>query len=136
MNNIEKLNDLESQLREKEKQLTHELIIQYYERQIAELDRDYLSEMECRQKPSATVGKNQKELFQMVGENALFTNKYHSRREQLVRALDEIIGVSPAVQEYLDAKKSKKPIEYSKFDVDAGITTIDNSLEPLKGKEI
>lgn len=105
-------------------------VIEYYNKQIEDLDNEFQTFKESQ----TEIGGNQSQIFQRVGENMLAERKYQEQRDNLVRLRDDIVGVSPAIEAFLD--KTKKPLEFSKFDVDSGKAKIDTSMNPLGGKEV
>jgi hypothetical protein len=56
---------------------------------------------------------------------------YQAERAKLVSLLNDAIGVSPSVEQFLNQEETP-----SKFHVDAGIVELDDSLTPLGGKEL
>lgn len=105
-------------------------MVDIYDKMISDLDNEFQSARESQEK---LVG-SQSEVFQRVGENMLAARKYQQQRDNLVKLRDDIVGVSPVVEAFLD--KTKNPLEVSKFDVDAGKVKVDTSMNPLGGKEV
>lgn len=105
-------------------------MVDIYNKMINDLDNEFQSARENQ----AAISGNQRDVFQRVGENMLDERKYQEQRDNLVRLRDDIVGVSPAIEAFLD--KTKKPLEFSKFDVDSGKAKIDTSMNPLGGKEV
>ena len=105
-------------------------IIEIYKKQIADLEKEYYT---AKQNQGEITG-NQADVFQQVGQNMLAEKEFHDKKMQLENAIADIVGVSEGVTAFLD--KTKKPLEFSKFDVDAGKEKIDNSLNPFVGKAL
>jgi len=131
---IEQLDGMVDQLNSEK--IAKNTVIAYYNQIISELDRQHFTELEAREYQAM----NQKDLFQMIGENAVKRAEYERKREMLVRQRDDVIGVSDHIREYLESRKEnpnrkREPLDFSKFDVDSGDTTVDNSLLML-GKKV
>lgn len=105
-------------------------MVDIYNKMINDLDNEFQSARENQ----AAISGNQRDVFQRVGENILAERRYQEQRDNLVKLRDDIVGVSPVVEAFLD--KTKNPLEVSKFDVDAGKVKVDTSMNPLGGKEV
>jgi len=135
--NLKVIAQMQTDLAHMEKSLTKDLIVRYYDQEIERLDKEFVAKMEVRQKnyPSGSATDTAK----YVGENAVMEVEYQQKRDLLVRFRDNVIGVSPQVQTFIDTydpKRKREPLEYSKFDVDAGTVAVDTSQNPLGGKMV
>lgn len=108
------------------------IALECVEAEIKALDAEYQEWKSQRVAPTGT----QAQVLQHVGENAMKERDYLNKRQMYERAKADIVGVSDGVKAYLEGQKTKSPFEYSKFDVDAGVAAVDNSLSPLGGKEL
>ena len=106
--------------------MTNEQWIEYYNTQIAKLDKEF---QEMAQE--SITGVNQAEIHNKVGANILAEKKYFDQRRYWENKIDELTEVDPSVKAFLEQTQ-----EPSKFDVDSGKTTIDNSLNELEGKAL
>ncbi len=94
---------------------------------IQELDEQHKAALEAQE----TATGNQREVFTAVASRAVAEVEYLRKRKTLVGMLDDAIGVSPAVEAFINPGK---PIE-TKFDLDSGKAKIDRSLQP-EGKAV
>ena len=133
--NLDQLDKIEAQLNEDE--IAKKATIAYYDRQIEKLDAEHTAALEARQYPD----ENQKQVYQRVAENMMMINEYQRKRAALVSARADIVGVSTQVQKFLETARTnpnrkREPLDFSKLDVDAGTTAVDDSLNPLGGKKV
>lgn len=93
---------------------------------------------ECQKwRENAIVSGNMATIFQMVGENTMKEKAFFDRLQELERKRADIVGVSPAVAEYIEHGAGKRqPLEYSKLDVLDGTSTVDDSLVQFHGKAL
>ena len=98
------------------------------EEEIKNLD----AEFEVWQEQRGDVPGNQSEIYQRVGENIVKDAQYRQKRQDLLKRKADIEGVSDGVRAYLDGKKNKSQMEFSKLDKPKE----DNSLNPLGGKPV
>lgn len=98
------------------------------EEEIKNLD----AEFEVWQEQRGDVLGNQSEIYQRVGENIVKDAQYRQKRQDLLKRKADIEGVSDGVRAYLDGKKNKSQLEFSKLDKPKE----DNSLNPLGGKPV
>ena len=98
------------------------------EAEIKNLDAEFESWQENR----GDVPGNQSEIYQRVGENIVKDAQYRQKRQDLLKRKADIEGVSDGVRAYLDGKKNKSQLEFSKLDKPKE----DNSLNPLGGKPV
>lgn len=108
------------------------IALECIEAEIKALDTEY---QEWRSQRIAPMG-TQTQTFQYVGENAMKEREYLNKRQMYERTKADIVGVSDSVKAYLEGQKTKSPLEYSKFDVDAGAVKVDNTLNTFVGKEL
>lgn len=108
------------------------IALECVEAEIKALDAEYQEWKNQRVAPTGT----QAQVLQHVGENAMKERDYLNKRQMYERTKADIIGVSDGVKSFLESKKTKQPLEYSKFDVDAGVVKVDNSLNPFGGKDL
>jgi hypothetical protein len=97
-----------------------------YQAMIDELDVKHKELLDSQ--PEVTG--NQKDIFTTVSQRMLAEKQYLDERQKLIELRNEATEVSPAVAEYLKPKKVE-----SKFDLDSGTTTIDNS-NIMEGKKL
>lgn len=109
---------------------TQMAIIEIYKKQIADLEKEYYSAKENQ----TIIEGSQAEVYQRVGQNLMAEKEFQDEKRFLENAIADIVGVSDSVTAFLDA--NKKPLEYSKFDVDAESARVDSSLNPLGGKAL
>ena len=109
---------------------TEKAIVEQYKKQIADLEKEYYTAKENQQ----PIRGNQASIYQQVGQNLMADKEFHDKKMFLENAIADIVGVSDSVTTFLD--NSKKPLEHSKFDVDAGSVKVDTSLNPFGGKEL
>lgn len=98
------------------------------EEEIKNLD----AEFEVWQEQRGDVPGNQSEIYQRVGENIVKDAQYRQKRQDLLKRKADIEGVSDGVRAYLDGKKNKSQLEFSKLDKPKE----DKSLNPLGGKPV
>ena len=98
------------------------------EEEIKNLD----AEFEVWQEQRGDVPGNQSEIYQRVGENIVKDAQYRQKRQELLQRKAEIEGVGDGVRAYLESKKTKSKLQYSKLDAPQK----DNSLNPLGGKAL
>jgi hypothetical protein len=98
-----------------------------YSDMIADLDREHSETLAAQDKPTG----DRAEIYTEVSRRIIKQNEYELKRQKLVELRDDAMGVSPAVEAFLNPKKIE-----SKFDVDSGKTKIDDSLNPLGGKKL
>ena len=98
------------------------------EEEIKNLD----AEFEVWQEQRGDVPGNQSEIYQRVGENIVKDAQYRQKRQELLQRKAEIEGVGDGVRAYLESKKTKSKLQYSKLDAPQK----DNSLNPLGGKSL
>ena len=103
--------------------------VEAIEAEIKNLDAEFESWQENR----GDVHGNQSEIYQRVGENIVKDAQYRQRRHELLQRKAEIEGVSDGVKAYIESKKTKSKLQYSKLDAPA---KVDNSLNPLGGKSL
>lgn len=100
--------------------------------EIKMLDAEFLNWQESRDK----VAGNNAEVFQQVGANMVKEIEYRNKQRWLEDERRELSAVSDAVNAYLESIKKPGQLEQSKLDVQQGKAQIDNSLNPLGGKEV
>lgn len=98
-----------------------------YDAMIQDLDRQHEEEKSSQ---LAAAG-NRREVYNQVGKNMLFEKEYLDKRKKLVELKNDSIEVSPGVEAWLNPKKVE-----TKFDLDNGSATLDDSLNPLSGKSL
>ena len=98
------------------------------EQEIKALD----AEFEAAQVGRGNIEGCQSDVYQRVGENIVREAQYQQKRHELLMRKAEIEGVSDGVRAFLEGKKAKSQLEYSKLD---GIKQ-DDSLNPLGGKPV
>ena len=108
--------------------MANETKIELIKASIEQLDSERKAALEAQERATG----NQHEVFTAVASRAVAEGEYLRKRKTLVGMLDDAIGVSPAVEAFLNPGK---PIE-TKFDLDSGKTKIDTSLQPLGGKAV
>lgn len=109
---------------------TQMAIVEMYKKQIADLETEYYTAKENQ----AAIRGSQADVYQRVGQNLMAEKEFQDKKMFLENAIADIVGVSDGVTAFLDT--NKKPLEHSKFDVDAGRAKIDTSMNPLGGKEL
>lgn len=98
------------------------------EAEIKNLDAEFESWQENR----GDVSGNQRDVYQRVGENIVKDAQYRQKRQELLQRKAEIEGVSDGVKAYIESKRTKSKLQYSKLDAPQK----DNSLNPLGGKSL
>lgn len=101
-------------------------------RAIEEKIKNLDAEFEVWQEQRGDVPGNQSEIYQRVGENIVKDAQYRQKRQDLLKRKADIEGVSDGVRAYLDGKKNKSQLEFSKLDKPKE----DNSINPLGGKPV
>ena len=90
------------------------------------------AEFEAWQENRGDVSGNQRDVYQRVGENIVKDAQYRQKRQELLQRKAEIEGVGDGVKAYLESKRTKSKLQYSKLDAPQK----DNSLNPLGGKSL
>ena len=103
-------------------------VVMAIEAEIKNLDAEFESWQENR----GDVSGNQRDVYQRVGENIVKDAQYRQKKQDLLKRKADIEGVSDGVRAYLDGKKNKSQLEFSKLDKPKE----DNSLNPLGGKPV
>lgn len=99
-----------------------------YRELLAKLDDDHLAELEAREMATG----NQAEVYAEVGRRAVADREYQTKRSRYLEAINaEEEEISSGVADFL---KKDEPV--SKFDVDSGKSKLDDSMNPLSGKQI
>lgn len=98
-----------------------------YRELLAKLDADYQKEVESREMATG----DQAAVFSEVGRRTVADREYQTKRQQYLQVINDEDEVSSGVANFI---KKDEPV--SKFDVDSGKAKLDNSLNPLSGKQI
>lgn len=101
--------------------------VKLYQSMIDKLDQEH----EAKLNAQPIQKGNRREVYDQVSKRMLDQKAYQDERAKLVSLLNDAIGVSPAVKQFLNPEPT-----LSKFDVDEGREKEDDSLTPLGGKVI
>lgn len=107
--------------------MKNEINYKVYTQMIKELDEAHEQEL----KSQLEITGNNLERYNETGRRMKIQSDYEYRRKALEELQADALGVSPAVEAYL-----KPEIPVSKFEVEKGNYTIDNSLNTLGGKKL
>lgn len=95
------------------------LKVNTYNQMIAELDNEHAA----KSANEAELTGNNAAIYDELAKRMLTQRDYEDKRRKLVELRDDAIGVSPAVEQYLNPQKV-----VSKFEVDKGTFKPDTSL--------
>jgi hypothetical protein len=98
-----------------------------YKELLAKLEADYQKEVESREMATG----NQAEVYSEVGRRAVADREFQTKRSRYLEAINEEEEVSSGVASFL---KKDEPV--SKFDLDSNKSKLDDSMNPLGGKQI
>lgn len=101
--------------------------VEMYNLMIEQLDNEYAETLKAQE---ISAG-NQNEVFGQVAKNMVAEQTYQRERHRLVNLKNEATPLSSGVEKFINPGKVE-----SKFEVDAGTSKVDNSLNPLGGKKL
>lgn len=110
--------------------MTQEEKVLFYDGAIADMDKKHAESLESQ----GEIQGNKLAVHTEIANRQSANIKYIRERERLIQLRNEAMPVSKGVADYIAQKKASAPA--SKFDLDNGSATLDDSLNPLSGKSL